>query len=228
MKAVIINRYGSPDVLQYQDVELPQIKRDQLLVRVHAASVNPIDWKIRKGMLRLFTGNSFPMILGFDVSAEVVEVGQSVTQFKPGDLIYARLDQLPGGAYAEYAAVAAKVAALKPENLTHEEAAAVPLAALTALQALRDEGGLQPGHKVLINGSSGGVGTFAVQIAKAMAAEVTAVCSPKNIELAKTLGADHTLDYTQQDFTQDVARYDIIFDAVGNRSFAQRLFVNAS
>ncbi len=221
MKAAIINSYGSPEVLRYQDVEPPQIKRDQLRVKVHAASVNPIDWKIRKGMLRLLTGNSFPMILGFDVSGEVVEVGQSVTQFKPGDLIYARLDQLPGGAYAEYAPIAAKVAAPKPENLTHEQAAAVPLAALTALQALRDEGGLQPGHKVLINGSSGGVGTFAVQIAKAMAAEVTAVCSTKNIELVKTLGADRTLDYTQQDFTQDAARYDIIFDAVGNRSFAQ-------
>jgi len=221
MKAVIINSYGSPEVLQYQDAQQPQIKRDQLLIKVHASSVNPIDWKIRKGMLRLLTGNSFPMILGFDVSGEVVAVGESVTQFQPGDLIYARLDQLIGGAYAEYAAVAAKVAAPKPKNLTHEEAAAVPLAALTALQALRDEAGLQPGYKVLINGSSGGVGTFAVQIAKAMAAEVTAVCSRKNIELVKSLGADRTIDYTQQDFTQNTALYDIVFDVVGNRSFAQ-------
>jgi len=221
MRAATINQYGPPEVLQYQDVEQPQIKRDQLLVKVHASSVNPIDWKIRKGMLRLLTGNNFPMVLGFDVSGEVVAVGEGVTQFKPGDLIYARLDQLPGGAYAEYAAVAAKVAAFKPENLTHEQAAAVPLAALTALQALRDEGGLRPGHRVLINGSSGGVGTFAVQIAKAMGAEVTAVCSTKNIELVKTLGADRTIDYTQQDFTQDPVQYDIVFDAVGNRSFTQ-------
>jgi len=221
MRAATINQYGPPEVLQYQDVEQPQIKRDQLLVKVYASSVNPIDWKIRKGMLRLLTGNNFPMVLGFDVSGEVVAVGEGVTQFKPGDLIYARLDQLPGGAYAEYAAVAAKVAAFKPENLTHEQAAAVPLAALTALQALRDEGGLRPGHRVLINGSSGGVGTFAVQIAKAMGAEVTAVCSTKNIELVKTLGADRTIDYTQQDFTQDPVQYDIVFDAVGNRSFTQ-------
>jgi len=221
MRAATINQYGPPEVLQYQDVEQPQIKRDQLLVKVYASSVNPIDWKIRKGMLRLLTGNNFPMVLGFDVSGEVVAVGEGVTQFKPGDLIYARLDQLPGGAYAEYAAVAAKVAAFKPENLTHEQAAAVPLAALTALQALRDEGGLRPGHRVLINGSSGGVSTFAVQIAKAMGAEVTAVCSTKNIELVKTLGADRTIDYTQQDFTQDPVQYDIVFDAVGNRSFTQ-------
>ncbi|BAZ16480.1 zinc-binding alcohol dehydrogenase [Calothrix sp. NIES-4071] len=161
MKAVIINRYGSAEVLQYQDVEKPQIKSDQMLVKVYATSVNPIDWKIRKGMLKLLTGNKFPMILGFDVSGEVVEVGQKVTRFKPGDALYARLDNLTGGAYAEYAAVSEKVAAFKPSNMTHEQAAAVPLAAMTALQALRDQGKIKQGYKVLINGASGGVGTKA-------------------------------------------------------------------
>lgn len=138
MKAIVINKYGSPEVLQYQDVKKPQIKSDQMLVKIYATSVNPVDWKIRKGMLKLLTGNKFPMILGFDVSGEVVEVGQRVIGFKLGDLIYARLDKLTGGAYAEYAAVSEQIAALKPSNMTHEQAAAVPLAAMTALQALRN------------------------------------------------------------------------------------------
>ncbi|MBV9387711.1 MAG: NAD(P)-dependent alcohol dehydrogenase [Chroococcidiopsidaceae cyanobacterium CP_BM_ER_R8_30] len=222
MKAVIINRYGSTDVLQYADVDLPQFKPEQMLVRVYASSVNPIDWKIRKGMLKLLTGNRFPIILGFDVSGEVVEVGDRVSRFKPGDLIYARLSQIAGGAYAEYAAVAEQVAAHKPTNMTHEQAAAVPLAAMTALQALRDEGQLQAGQKVLINGASGGVGTFAVQIAKVLgAAEVTAVCGSKNTELVKSLGADRVIDYTQQDFTKDIVKYDIVFDVVGKRSLSE-------
>lgn len=221
MKAAIINRYGDTDVLEYADVEKPAIKSDQMLVNVQASSVNPIDWKIRKGMLKLLTGNRFPMILGFDVSGDVVEVGDRVTQFKPGDEIYARLEQISGGAYAEYAVVSEKVAALKP-NVTHQEAAAVPLAAMTALQALRDEGRLEVGQKVLINGAAGGVGTFAVQIAKVLgAAEVTAVCSSKNKELVQNLGANYIIDYTQQDFTQDTAKYDIVFDVVGNRSLAE-------
>lgn len=221
MKAVIINQYGSAQVLQYADVERPQIKPDQLLVKVYATSVNPVDWKIRAGQLQLLTGYNFPLILGFDVSGEVVEVGAAVTQFKTGDLIYAHQDSVPGGAYAEYAAVSEKAACLKPNNMTHEQAAAVPLAALTALQALRDNGQIQRGHKVLINGASGGVGSFAVQIAKAMDAEVTAVCSTKNAELVKSLGADRIIDYKQQDFTKDTAKYDIVFDAVGKQSFSE-------
>lgn len=221
MKAVIINKYGSVEVLQYTDVEKPKIKSDQLLVKVHATSVNPIDWKIRKGMLKILTGNKFPMILGFDVSGEVVEVGEKVTLFKPGDLIYAYLDQVTGGAYAEYAAVSERVAALKPKNVSHEQASAAPLAALTALQALRDKGGIKPGHKVLINGAAGGVGTFAVQIAKTMEAEVTAVCSTKNVELAKLLGANRVIDYKKEDFTKDTVKYNMIFDMVGNRSFSE-------
>ena len=221
MKAAVIYSYGAPDVLQVADIEVPQIKPDQLLVKVYASSINPVEWKMRKGMLKLLTGSRFPIILGFDVSGEVIEVGSQVTQFKPRDLVYARLDQLTGGAYAEYAAVAEKVAALKPTNITHEQAAAVPLAGMTALQALRDEGQLKVGQKVLINGASGGVGTFAVQIAKALgAAEVTGVCGSKNLELVKSLGADSLIDYTQQDFAKDSAKYDIVFDVVGNRSLS--------
>lgn len=221
MKAATINRYGPAEVLQITEVEKPQIKPNQLLIKVHASSVNPIDWKIRSGMLKLLTGGKFPMILGFDVSGEVVAAGEQITRFNIGDLVFARLEQLPGNAYAEYVACSEMAAALKPSNLTQGQAAAVPLAALTALQALRDDGQIQPGQKVLINGASGGVGTFAVQIAKAMETEVTAVCSTKNIELIKSLGADRVIDYTQQDFTQNAAKYDIVFDAVGNQSFFQ-------
>ncbi|ARV60636.1 zinc-binding alcohol dehydrogenase [Nostocales cyanobacterium HT-58-2] len=220
MKAVVIRQYGSPEVLQYEEVEPPKIKPDQLLVKVHASCINPVDWKIRQGMLRFITGNKFPMMLGFDLSGEVVEVGSQVTRFQPGDQIYASLSPPAGGAYAEFAAVPEKNAALKPTNMTYEEAASVPIAALTALQALRDQGNIQPGQTVLVNGASGGVGTFAVQIAKALGAQVTAVCSTKNIELVKSLGADHVIDYTQQDFTQDTAQYNIIFDAVAKQSFS--------
>ncbi len=220
MKAAVIYSYGSPDVLLVAEVDQPQIKPDQLLVKVYASSINPIDWKMRKGMLKILTGSKFPIILGFDVSGEVVKIGTQVTQFQPGDLIYARLDQLTGGAYAEYAAVSEKVAAPKPININHEQAAAVPLAGMTALQALRDEGQLKVGQKVLINGASGGVGTFAVQIAKVLGAEVTGVCGSKNVDLVNSLGANRVIDYTQQDFTQDSAKYDIIFDVVGNRSFS--------
>ncbi len=219
MKAVVIREYGSPEVLQYQEVEPPKIKPDQLLVKVRATCVNPVDWKIRKGMLKLITGNKFPMILGFDLSGDVVEVGSQVTRFKPGDAIYGNVGLL-GGAYAELAAVPEKSVALKPTNMTYEEAASVPVAALTALQALQDLAHIQPGQTVLINGASGGVGTFAVQIAKALGAEITAVCSTKNSDLVKSLGADRVIDYTQQDFTQGTAQYDIILDAVAKQSFS--------
>ena len=219
MKAVVIRRYGSPEVLQYEDVEPPKIKPDQLLIKVHATTVNPIDWKILHGMLRLITLNTFPIILGLDVSGEVVEVGSQVTRFKPGDAIYGNVG-FPGGAYAEFTAVSEKSAALKPTNMTYEEAATVPGAALTALQALRNQGKIQLGQTVLINGASGGVGTFAVQIAKALGAQVTAVCSTKNLELVKSLGSERVIDYTQQDFTEDKAQYDIILDAVGKQSFS--------
>ncbi len=222
MKAAVIYRYGTPDVLQIADIERPKIAPDQMLVRVFASSINPIEWKMRKGQLKLLTGSRFPITLGFDVSGAVVEVGEQVTRFSPGDLIYARLDQLTGGAYAEYAAVAENAAAMRPTNMTDEEAAAVPLAGMTALQALRDEGELKRGQSVLINGASGGVGTYAIQLAKALgAAHVVGVCSGKNAALVKSLGADLVIDYTQQDFTQTAAKYDLVFDAVGNRSLSE-------
>ena len=220
MKAVVIYRYGGAEVLQYEEVEQPKIEPTQLLVKVRASSVNPIDWKIRQGMLSLITGSKFPKILGFDVAGEVVAVGSSVTRFKPGDAIYGSTS-FPGGGYAEFAAVPENLVALKPTNLSYEEAAAVPLAALTALQALRDQGNIQTGQTVLINGAAGGVGIFAVQIAKALGAVVTGVSSTKNLDLVKSLLADRVIDYTQQDFTEDTAQYDIIFDAVGKRSLSQ-------
>ncbi|OUL34952.1 zinc-binding alcohol dehydrogenase [Nostoc sp. T09] len=217
MKAVVIRRYGPAEVLQYEDVEQPTIKPDQILVKIHASSVNPVDWKIRQGMLQLLTGYNFPLILGFDLAGEVVQVGSQVKRFQLGDAIYGST-ALPGGAYAEFAAIPENLAAPKPTNLSYEEAAAVPLAALTALQALRDQGNIQSGQSVLINGAAGGVGIFAVQIAKALGTEVTGVCSTKNVDLVKSLGADRVIDYKQQDFTQETWQYDIIFDAVGKRS----------
>ncbi len=220
MKAIVIRRYGSADVLQYEDMPPPAIKSGQLVVKVHASCINPVDWKIRQGMLRFITGNNFPIILGLDLSGEVIQVGSGVTGFNVGDAIYGSVS-IPGGAYAEYATVSAKSVALKPTNISYEEAAAVPVAGLTALQALRDLGNIQPGQNVLINGASGGVGTFAVQIAKALGANVTGVCSTKNVDLVKSLGADRVIDYTQQDFTQDTVQYDIILDAVGKQSFSQ-------
>jgi NADPH:quinone reductase-like Zn-dependent oxidoreductase len=219
MKAVVIHHYGSAEVLQNEEIEQPQLKPDRLLVKVYATSVNPVDWKIRNGLLKGLIGAKFPIILGVDLSGEVVGLGEKVTRFKPGDLVYANLS-VPGGAYAEFATVPEQDIALKPTNMTHEQAAAVPCVALTALQALRDRGRIKQGDKVLINGASGGVGSFAVQIAKALEAEVTAVCSTKNMELVKSLGADSVINYTQQDFTQDKVQYDIIFDAVAKSSFS--------
>ncbi|QIR36344.1 NAD(P)-dependent alcohol dehydrogenase [Tolypothrix sp. PCC 7910] len=217
MKAVVIRRYGSAEVLQYEDVAQPTIKPDQLLVKIHASSVNPVDWKIRQGMLRSLIWKKFPLILGFDLAGEVVEVGSAVKDFQPGDAIYGST-ALPGGAYAEFAAVSANLVAPKPTNLSYEQAAVVPLAALTALQALRDQGNIHSGQSVLINGAAGGVGIFAVQIAKAFGTEVTGVCSTKNLDVVKSVGADKVIDYTQQDFIKDTSSYDIIFDVVGKRS----------
>lgn len=219
MKAVVIRRYGSAEVLHLEEVEQPKIKPDQLLVKVHASSVNPIDWKTRKGMLSILTGNKFPLILGFDVAGEVVEVGSQVTRFKVGDAIYGSTS-FPGGAYAEFAAISENLATPKPNNLSYAEAATIPLAALTALQALRDLGNIKSGQRVLINGASGGVGIFAVQIAKALGAEVTGVCSSDNLNLVKSLNADLVIDYTHQDFTEGNVQYDIIFDAVAKRAFS--------
>ncbi|MEG4805834.1 NAD(P)-dependent alcohol dehydrogenase, partial [Microcoleus sp. ARI1-B5] len=193
----------------------------ELLVRVRASSVNPVDWKIRQGHLQLLTGFNFPRIVGSDISGVVVEVGREVTKFQAGDEVYTFLNPIAGGACAQYAVVPESSAAIKPKNITHAEAAAVPIAGLTALQALRDLGEIKAEYKVLVNGASGGVGNFAVQVAKAMNAEVTGVCSAKNREFVKGLGADYVLDYAEIDFTQQREKYDIILDAVGTKTFAE-------
>lgn len=221
MKAVVIDRYGSSEVLQEREVEKPSPQSDRVLVKVRSSSVNPVDWKIRQGDLQLLSAFRFPLRLGCDFAGVVEAVGSEVSQFQPGDEVYSFTNPIGGGAYAEYVTVPASSLALKPHNMTFEEAAAVPVAGLTALQGLLDEGQLRPGQKVLINGASGGVGTFAVQIAKAMSAEVTGVCSSRNVELVRSLGADRIIDYTQQDFTQEEVRYDLILDAVAKRSFPE-------
>jgi 2-desacetyl-2-hydroxyethyl bacteriochlorophyllide A dehydrogenase len=221
MKAVVFDRYGSVEVLQYRELEKPTIQPDQLLVRVRASSINPVDWKIRQGQLQLLSGFNFPRIVGSDISGVVVEIGRDVTKFQPGDEVYTFLNPMTGGACAEYAAVPESTAAIKPQNITHAEAATVPIAGLTALQALRDLGEIKAGKKVLINGASGGVGTFAVQIAKTMNAEVTGVCSAKNRDFVNNLGADFVLDYAEVDFTKQIEKYDIILDAVTTKTFSE-------
>lgn len=219
MKAIVIHQYGSPDVLRYQDIPTPTIKPDQVLVKIHASSVNPVDWKIRQGLLQPISGYNFPKVLGSDLAGEVVEVGSQVTRLGVGDQVYGFVNPLFGGAYAEYVAVPAGNLTHKPQNMTYAEAATVPVAGLTALQGLLDLGQLRPGQRVLINGASGGVGTFAVQIAVALNADVTAVCGTSNVDIVKRLGAHTVIDYTQEDFTQQNIQYDIIFDAVGKQSF---------
>lgn len=219
MKAVVFDRYGSVEELQYREMEKPTIKPNQLLVRVRASSVNPVDWKVRQGQLQLLSGFNFPRIVGSDISGVVVEIGREITKFQPGDEVYTFLNPMTGGACAEYASVLESATAIKPQNMTHAQAAAIPIAGLTALQALRDLGKIQAGNKVLINGASGGVGTFAMQIAKAMNAEVTGVCSAKNANLVNKLGADFVLDYAEVDFTKSSQKYDIILDAVDTKTF---------
>ena len=226
MKAIVYTTYGSPDVLELKEIEKPTPKANEVLVRVHAASANPADWHLMRGepfLARFANGLLKPKNtrLGADVAGRVEAVGSNVTQLHVGDLVFGELPLNALGSFAEYVTAPEALLAVKPAQLTCEQAAAVPLAAFTALQGLRDKGKLQPGQKVLINGASGGVGTFAVQIAKAFgAAEVTGVCSTRNLDLVRSLGADQVIDYTQTDFTSTGQRYDLIFDAVGNRSVA--------
>ncbi len=219
MNAIVYHRYGSPDELAIEEVETPVPKDDQVLVRVKAASVNPLDWHILRGkpyVVRATAGWRTPKrtIPGVDVAGVVEAVGSAVTLFKPGDEVYGEKTR----ACAEYVCGAEGLFVPKPARLTFEEAAATPVGGATALQALRDKGLLRPGQAVLINGASGGVGTFAVQIAKALGADVTAVCSTANVELVRSLGADRVIDYTREDFTRDARRYDLIVDNAGNRS----------
>ena len=223
MKAVVYTKYGSPDVLQLKEVEKPTPKDNEVLIRIHAASANAADWHLLRGdpfLLRLGYGLLKPntTILGADIAGRVEAVGNNVTQFQPGDEVFGDLSGCGLGGFAEYVSVPEHAVISKPASMTFEEAAAVPMAAVTALQGLRDKGQIQPGHKVLIHGASGGVGTFAVQIAKAFRAEVTAVCSTRKVDLVRSIGADHVIDYTQEDFTKNGQRYDLILAANGNRS----------
>ncbi|PKB82489.1 MAG: alcohol dehydrogenase [SAR202 cluster bacterium Io17-Chloro-G9] len=222
MKAVVYYKYGSPDVLELQKVQKPAPKDDQVLVRVQAASINPLDWHFLRAtpfFARLATGLLKPKrkILGVDIAGRVEAVGGEVKQFRPGDEVFGGSDL---GGFAEFVCVNEAKLVVKPANTSFEEAAAVPVAAITALQGLRDKGKIQTGQKVLINGASGGVGTFAVQIAKSFGAEVTGVCSSRNLDMVRSIGADHAIDYAQQDFTRNGQTYDLIFCAVGNRSAA--------
>ena len=219
MKAMLYRCYGPPQVLKLEDAAKPTVADDQVLVRVHAASLNPLDWHYMRGtpyILRLQAGLGRPddPRLGVDFSGTVEAVGPKVTRYKPGDEVFGGRD----GAFAEYVSVReARALALKPANVSFGQAAAVPIAGVTALQALRDRGRIHAGQKVLINGASGGVGTFAVQIAKYYGAEVTGVCSTKNVQMVGALGADHVIDYTREDFTRGNQQYDLVLDNVGNR-----------
>lgn len=222
MKAIVQDRYGSPGVLELREVDKPVVADDEVLVRVHAASVNARDWHIMRGdpyLARLVFGFGGPRtkIRGSDFAGRVEAVGRNVKRFRPGDDVFGEAD----GAFAEYVCAPENVLEPKPAELSFEQAAAVPLAGNTALMGLRDLGGVQPGQRVLVNGASGGVGIFAVQIAKAFGAEVTGVCSTRNLELVRSTGADHVIDYTVEDFTRNGRRYDVVFDLVGNRSLTE-------
>jgi NADPH:quinone reductase-like Zn-dependent oxidoreductase len=234
MKAAVYTSYGPPDVVQIQDVEKPEPSDNEVLIHVRAAAVNPLDMVIkgRPYLARLMTGLRTPRVtrVGVDVAGQVEAVGRHVTQFTPGDAVFGACLRDPHasgvnvwvcqGAFAEYACAPESTLVMKPDTISFEQAAAVPVAAHTALQGLRDKGQLQPGQTVLINGASGGVGTFAVQIAKAFGAEVTGVCSTSHVELVRSIGADQVIDYTQEDFTTRGQRYDLLFDCVGNHSLS--------
>jgi len=220
MKTAVFRSYGSPDVLKIENMEKPTPKDDEVLVKVHASSVNPAEWYGMTGLFIARLGNGLfkpkDTRLGVDYAGVVEAVGKNVTGFKPGDEVFGARS----GAFAEYVCVKNHIYP-KPANITFEQAGSVGVAAMTALQGLRDHGKLQAGQKVLINGASGGVGTFAVQIAKALGAEVTAVCSTRNVEMVRSLGADHVIDYTREDFTGSGKRYDLLLDIAGSRSFRE-------
>jgi NADPH:quinone reductase-like Zn-dependent oxidoreductase len=222
MKAIVYHDYGSPDVLQCEEIEKPAPADKEVLIKVRAASVNPLDSGLLRHpfMRRVLSALSKSKINrpGRDVAGEVEAVGRNVTQFKPGDAVFGTCQ----GAFAEYACASESKLVAKPDNASFEQAASVPIAALTALQGLRDKGQIQSGQKVLINGAAGGVGTFAVQIAKSFGAEVTGVCSTRNVEMVRSIGADRVIDYTREDFTKSGQHYDLIFDLVANHSFSAR------
>ncbi|MFZ1402042.1 MAG: NAD(P)-dependent alcohol dehydrogenase [Anaerolineae bacterium] len=225
MKAIVYTEYGSPDVLQLKEVAKPTPKDNEILIKIYAVSVNAADLHLLRAdpfLIRLSSGLLKPKneILGSDIAGRVEAVGSNVTQFKVGDEVFGDISACGWGGFAEYACARENAFALKPTNLSFEEAAAVPMAAVTALQGIRYAGQIRPGQKVLINGASGGVGTFAVQLAKSSGAEVTAVCSTRNLDMARSIGADHVIDYTKEDFTKTGQQYDLILAANGDRSIS--------
>jgi NADPH:quinone reductase-like Zn-dependent oxidoreductase len=226
MKAVVYHNYGAPDVLRLEEVEKPIPRDDEVLIKVHAASVNAADWRLLRAdpfLVRLMAGGLMKpkhTILGSDVAGRVEAVGTNVRDLRPGDEVFGDIFACGLGGFAEYVCAREDALVLKPARMTFEDAAAVPMAAVTALQGLRDKGQIQPGQKVLINGASGGVGTFAVQIAKSFEAEVTAVCSTRNLDMARSIGADQVIDYTREDFTRNGQRYDLIVAANGYHSIS--------
>lgn len=221
MMAVVIRSYGPSEVLEEAVIDIPRIGKRQVLVEVHAAGVNPLDWKIRRGMMRIITGWRFPKVLGSDIAGVIREKGENVANFEVGDEVFGLINVIfRRGGYAEYAAVDEKYVCKKPGSISFIEAGGIPGSAITAYQVLSQKAKLRPGLHVLINGASGGVGTFAIQIAKTLGARVTAVCSGKNSDLVSSLGADAVIDYTVTDFTRGAAEYDVVFDTVGNKAFS--------
>ncbi|MFH2045527.1 MAG: NAD(P)-dependent alcohol dehydrogenase [Pseudomonadota bacterium] len=221
MKAVVTDKYGTAEVLKYQEAEIPVVKEDEILVQVHASSVNPVDWKIRKGMMKFITGIKPPKILGGDYSGIVVETGNNIKGYNKGDAVWGSVNSMKGGAYAKFLKAKNNEIGLKPQNLDFLEAASIPVVGLTAYQSLVYKGGLKAGDHIIINGCSGGVGFAGLQIAKAFNCRVTGVCSTKNIELVKKMGADEVIDYRKEDVFKNKGIYDIFFDTVGNISFSQ-------
>ncbi len=220
MKAVLFSQYGGPEVLSFEDAKKPVISKNQILVHAHAASVNPIDWKIRLGNLKMITGSKFPKMLGTDFAGEVAKVGESVSAYRPGDKVYGAVDPVHGRTYAEYIAVSPDHVAHMPVNMSFEEAATMPTVALTALQSLVHMANVNSNDKLLINGCSGGVGIMAIQFAKAFGATVTGVCSQSGFAISKKMGVDYLIDYHEKCFKDINEKFDIIFDIVANQKFS--------
>lgn len=221
MRSIIYNKYGSPEVLEVADVGKPELTGDKLLVKVKASSVNPVDYKVRRGDMKILSGKKFPKFAGADFAGVVEKAGEDVAGYKKGDEVYGFLDPMKGGSYSEYLIADPANISLKPEKFSFEQAASMPVAALTALQALNYLGNVKDGTSVLINGATGGVGSFGVQLAKALGAEVTGICSEKNKKLCKEIGADKVYDYSGEELKESGGKFDVFFDAAAKSTFAK-------
>ncbi|MEN8223696.1 MAG: NAD(P)-dependent alcohol dehydrogenase [Acidobacteriota bacterium] len=221
MRSVIFNKYGGPDVLEIKDVEKPQLDEKSILVKVKASSVNPVDYKVRRGDMKILSGKKFPKYAGSDFSGVIEEAGEAAAGYKKGDEVYGFLNPMKGGAYSDYLIADPANVSLKPEKFSFEQAASMPIAALTALQALNYLGNVNEGSTVLVNGATGGVGSFAIQLAKAQGAEVTGICSEKNMKLCKDLGADEVFNYEDGELSESGRKFDVFFDAAAKSSFSK-------